>query len=253
MRVLDPPPPSYPTFPIFSTPFRFSFTDCVAGELPDGNTAEGCFAGHNETGAGLEQSADHLREQCGAGEPDAELRQEPSDDIFSNIELHPSPDGLDVYSQLFEWQCLHNGDFFFITEDGVDPPRPLEQAQHVASLTPEPASIVLLSTGALLFGCLLYTVNGDRALAYRCSLAVFGTDVFPGSQISLMHRFWLCLLLLLASRRPACCGAGPTLRRCRSHWAMLRWSSPAHGDFIPATTWPGRSRTSTTPAGPRWT
>jgi hypothetical protein len=155
MRVLDPPPPSYPTFPIFTTPFAVTFTPCVAGELPDGNTAEGCFAGHNESGQDWNNLQITFMNNAALASQTPNCATGPSDDIFSNINCILTPDNS-AYILSFSNGDISNGDFFFITEDGVDPAA-FGTGTAVVMMTPEPASVVLALSGAMLFGLLLYT------------------------------------------------------------------------------------------------
>lgn len=171
IRVLDPPPPanpSYPLFPISSTSFDVSFTPCIIGELPSGMTADGCFAGRNVSGldwTGLDMSFPDGGVL--AGQP-ASCAPAPSDNIFNATDCPVNP-ANGSYDLGFSDGVIHNGDYFFITEDGVVPPTDFPTGQVTAStaMTPEPASIVLLSTGILLFGCLLF---GERSRSLRASL-----------------------------------------------------------------------------------
>jgi hypothetical protein len=168
MTVLDPPPPSDPSYPLYlitTTSFTVSFTDCIAGELPGGMTADGCYAGRNVSG----QDWDNLQLAFMAGGvltgQTANCAAAPSDNIFSDADCPDSPEN-GFYTLTFTDGVIGNGDYFFITEDGVTPATdfPTGSAQV---LTPEPGSLVLLSTGILLFAWLLY---GDRVRLLRTSL-----------------------------------------------------------------------------------
>lgn len=168
MNVLDPPPPTDPSYPLYlitTTSFSVTFTDCVAGELPSGMTADGCFAGRNISG----QDWDNLQLTFASGGvltgQTANCAAAPSDNIFSDADCPESPDN-GLYTLTFTDGVIANGDYFFITEDGVTPATdfPTGNAQV---LTPEPGSIVLLSTGILLFGWLLY---GERLRKPQLSL-----------------------------------------------------------------------------------
>ncbi len=173
IRVLDPDPPadppSYPLFLISGTSFGVSFTPCIAGELkPLGATADGCFAGRNVSGLdwnGLDMSFPDGGVL--AGQP-ASCAPALSFNIFSATDCPVNP-ANGSYDLGFSDGIIHNGDYFFITEDGVVPPENFPHGLVTAStaMTPEPASMVLLSTGVLLFGCLLY---GERSRALRASL-----------------------------------------------------------------------------------
>jgi hypothetical protein len=171
IKVLDPAPPADPSYPLYlitSTSFNFSFTTCIAGELPSGMTADGCFAARNLSGLdwnGLDMSFPDGGVL--AGQP-ASCAPAPSDNIFSATDCPVNP-ANGSYDLGFSNGIIHNGDYFFITEDGVVPPTdfPTGVATASTAMTPEPASMVLMSTGILLFGCLLY---GERSRALRASL-----------------------------------------------------------------------------------
>lgn len=159
IKVLDPLPPTAPSYPLFlisSTSFDVSFTPCIAGELPSGMTADGCFAGRNVSGLAW-TGLDFSFPSGGvlAGQP-ASCAPAPSDNIFSATDCPANP-ANGAYDLGFSDGIIRNGDYFFITEDGVVPPEDFPTGSVTATvLTPEPASMVLLSTGILLFGGLLY-------------------------------------------------------------------------------------------------
>lgn len=169
IRVLDPPPPANPSYPLYlisTTSFDVSFTPCLTGELPSGMTADGCFAARNISGldwVGLDfsfPSGGVLTGQTASCAP------APSDNIFSATDcpLDPANGAFDLG---FSEGVIHNGDYFFITEDGVVPPEDFPTGSVTATvLTPEPEPMVLLSTGVLLFGCLLYA---ERLRVLRAS------------------------------------------------------------------------------------
>lgn len=162
MHVLDPPPPSFTVLPIFSTPFTFSFTECSPGELPDGITASGCFAGVNRTG----MDWDNL--QITFADNDVLAGQTPTCDLTGTHNIFSGTDCSLVdstYILSFMDGVLHNNDFFFITEDGVDPPEEFgigTGTVNSTAMTPEPAPVLLLSTGIILFGLWFY--GGRRRL-----------------------------------------------------------------------------------------
>jgi len=162
MRVLDPPPPANPSYPLFlidTTSFDVSFTSCIAGELPGNNTATGCFAGRNISGQdwnNLQLVFPNIGPLVGQA---ANCDPGVSDDIFSNVDCPTSPDSS--FTLIYTDGVIPNGGYFFITEDGVDPPTdfPTGRATVATAMTPEPGSVVLLSTGIFLLGGLVY---GER-------------------------------------------------------------------------------------------
>ncbi|HUZ94331.1 MAG TPA: hypothetical protein VMU57_05400 [Edaphobacter sp.] len=175
IKVLDPPPPAnslpYLLYPISGTSFNVYFTPCSpTGELPPGMTADGCFAGHNLSG--LDWTGLDLSFPAGGvltGQP-ASCAPASSGNIFTTTDCPVNP-ANGSYDLGFSDGTIFSGDrgYFFITEDGVVPPGnfPTGEATASTAMTPEPASIVLLSSGVLLFGCLLY---GERSRALRASL-----------------------------------------------------------------------------------
>ena len=176
MRVLDPPPPANPSYPLYliqSTSFDVSFTGCVAGELPGNNTATGCFAGRNISGQdwnNLQLAFPNVGPLVGQA---ANCDPGVSDDIFSNVDCPASPDNSS-FTLIYTDGVIANGGYFFITEDGVDPATdfPTGRASVATGMTPEPGSIVLLSTGVFLLGGLLYGKqlrNGKRLRTPRFS------------------------------------------------------------------------------------
>lgn len=169
IKVLDPAPPADPSYPLYlisSTSFDVSFTPCVAGELPSGMTADGCFAARNISGldwTGLDLSFPDGGALTGQT---ASCAPAPSDNIFSATDCPANP-ANGSFDLGFDDGIIQNGDYFFITEDGVVPPEDFPTGSVTATvLTPEPEPMVLLSTGILLFGCLLYA---ERLRVLRAS------------------------------------------------------------------------------------
>ncbi|MEG9435690.1 PEP-CTERM sorting domain-containing protein [Edaphobacter sp. HDX4] len=162
MVVLDPPPSSFPTYPIFDSPFTFTFAPCAVGQLPTGTqgTYDGCFSGVNRTGqdwtsltlnfsnnSALSDAAPAVCSLDGGGQ-----------DIFAA----PGAGACDLqdneqYLLIFTGGLLLNNENFVIAEQGVDPSDfPEVTASFTTSSTvTEPESIWLLSTGIAFAGSFL--------------------------------------------------------------------------------------------------
>ena len=161
MVVLDPPPSSFPTYPIFSSPFSFTFAPCVAGQLPTGTlgTYDGCFSGVNRTGldwTSLTLSFVDNTALSNAAPANCSL-DGGGLDIFSA----PGPGACDLkdglYTLIFTDGLLLNNEYFVIAEQGVDPADfpEIEATFTTSNAIPEPESIWLLSTGFAFAGSLV--------------------------------------------------------------------------------------------------
>lgn len=155
MVVLD---PSYSVNVITTTSFEFTFSPCVSpGQVPVGSGFEGCFTGQNETGGPLTSllmDIPHIPGQtAGCALFGGGL------DIFTGTPTCTS--GPDGYVLDFTGGDLAVGGYFTIAESGVCASDfPTVTAEFNA---PEPSSIWLLSTGALMFG-FFYTDRRRRAV-----------------------------------------------------------------------------------------
>lgn len=162
MVVLDPPPASFPTFPIFDSPFTFTFAPCAVGQLPTGTlgTYDGCFSGVNRTGqdwtsltmnfsnnSALSNAAPANCSLDGGGLDIFAAPGEGSCDLQSNQQ----------YLLIFNGGILTNNENFVIAEQGVDPNDFPEVTASftTASTVPEPESLWLFSTGIVLAGSFL--------------------------------------------------------------------------------------------------
>lgn len=161
MVVLDPPPGSFPTFPIFDSPFSFTFAPCAVGQLPTGtqDTYDGCFSGVNRTGedwTSLTLNFSNNSALSNAAPANCSL-DGGGQDIFAA----PSAGNCDLqgnqYVLIFTGGILSNNENFVIAEEGVDPSDFPEVTASftTASAVPEPESIWLLSTGIALAGSLI--------------------------------------------------------------------------------------------------
>lgn len=147
MVILD---PDFPTTPIFSTPFQFSFSPCVEGQLPTDvqGTYVGCFTGVNRTGN------DWIGVQMTLVNTDILAGQDAScidggADIYQSAVCSLDPDGSS-YTLTYTIGNIPNNGTFTIAEDGVDPLLfPPVTMTAITSPIPEPSSLLLFSTGLL--------------------------------------------------------------------------------------------------------
>ena len=151
MSVLDPPAPGtgFITYPVQSSPYIFSFTSCVAGELPNNMTADGCFAGVNRSGQDWTSLQFTFSNTPALNSQSVDCTPAPSNNIYGNANC--SLVQRTVYVLNFNTGVLNDGELFFLTEDGVKdpstfPPGTLSVTSSYAA-TPEPASLLLLATG----------------------------------------------------------------------------------------------------------
>lgn len=154
MVVLDPPPSSFPTYPIFSSPFTFSFAPCAVGQLPTGTQGsyEGCFSGVNRTGedwTSLTLNFNNNSALTNAAPSECSL-DGGGQDIFAAPGTGACDLQGDQYVLIFSGGILSNNENFVIAEDGVDPsdfPDVTASFTTPSTVTPEPESVWLLSTG----------------------------------------------------------------------------------------------------------
>ena len=154
MVVLDP----FSTNPIFTTPFTFTFGACSVGQLPTNvmNSYEGCYSGVNRTGqdwTGLQMVFANTSSL--ASQP-AGCALDGSTDYFSTPACVLTTD-MSQYILSFTTGVIPNNGSFVIAEDGVSPDDfPMITATVTTSggttVTPEPGSIWLMSTGVLMTG-----------------------------------------------------------------------------------------------------
>jgi hypothetical protein len=162
MVVLDPPPASFPTYPIFDSPFTFTFAPCAVGQLPTGTsgTYDGCFSGVNRTGqdwTSLTLSfsnntalSDAAPANCSPDGGGLDIFSEPGP---GNCDLHDDQQ----YILIFSGGLLTNNENFVIAEQGVDPSEfpEVNASFTTASAVSEPETLWLFSTGFALAGLFL--------------------------------------------------------------------------------------------------
>jgi hypothetical protein len=154
-NILD---PNIPVESITSNDFMFSFSACQPGELPNGVTADGCFAGENATG----QTWTSLTlEFSGSGilaGGTADCTPAPSDPTTGNnpniFAVASCTSGNEFIMSFSDGSILSDGlpvSTFLITESGVTDYSQIP-GEGLANETPEPQSFVLMFTGMLLLG-----------------------------------------------------------------------------------------------------
>ncbi|CAN5507404.1 hypothetical protein BH10ACI4_BH10ACI4_10700 [soil metagenome] len=161
MVVLDP----FATTPIFTTPFSFTFDNCVQGQLPTNvvGSYEGCFSGVNRTGQDWIGLQLVFSNTAPLGSQPAGCALDGSTDYFQLTSCTLSTDQT-TYILNFTSGAIPNNGAFTIAEDGVDPDLfPLISASVVTASTPEPESIWLLSTGVMSMGSFLYSRRRSAA------------------------------------------------------------------------------------------
>ena len=161
--VID-PPPSNLIHPITSDSFTFSFSPCVSpGQVPNGTSYVGCFTGENATGEIL--TTLHLFiptitngvNTCGFSGLGL--------DIFPHVECTVLANGyaIDFWGGNIPTANGHSPDdaafnrdsVFTIAESGIDPSAFPEVTANF-NATPEPGSLLVLSSGLLSGGGLLF-------------------------------------------------------------------------------------------------
>lgn len=152
-HVLDPPGSVGQS--ITSQPFTVTFSACFAGELPGGNTADGCFLGINNSGVDWVGLQFVFPNTVNLASQPVDCSPAPNHNAYaqSNCVLDPVSG---AYFLDFNGGVIRNTEAFFLTEEGVDPSLfPTGTGTYTTAATPEPSSLVLFLTGIPAAGALL--------------------------------------------------------------------------------------------------
>jgi hypothetical protein len=131
--------------------------------LPTDPTTDpyGCFLGNNDTGAAITSITLHFTGISGVDGCDTTLPDGSSPSIFTSNTCTGDP--TDGYTLTFSGGAgVPDGGLFVILEEGVDPNS--FSGTGVVETTPEPDSLLLLSTGTMMVG--LYMTGRSRLFAF---------------------------------------------------------------------------------------
>lgn len=165
MSILDPPPQLSYTLVDGTAPFAVSFGVC-----PPNIVASGCFTGFNETTSvtftnlsmvfanttSVTNPTDYVNFLNGQT---PNCITTPSASLFSSSSCVLSPNLTTYQLDFFNGIGIKPGTFFFITETGPTPGA-FGTGQGTVGVTPEPSSILLLSTGILMAGLFFIRQRG---------------------------------------------------------------------------------------------
>jgi hypothetical protein len=152
-----------------STQVGLSETQCTAPGiqppltgLPTDGTLFGCFLGNNDTGEAITSITLHFLSIQGVTGCDTDLPEGTTPQIFANNSCNVDPSG--GFDLTFSGgPGVPNGGFFVILEEGVAP-GDFTGMTTVFTATPEPDSLLLLSTGVMMSG--LYFARRQRLFAF---------------------------------------------------------------------------------------
>jgi hypothetical protein len=129
--------------------------------LPADPTTYGCFLGDNDTGSAITSITLHFAGIDGVTGCDTDLPEGSSPAIFTSSICTPDPSGgFDL--SFSGGPGVPDGGFFVIIEEGVSPDD--FEGTAVVETTPEPNSLLLLSTGVMMSG--LYFARRQRLFAF---------------------------------------------------------------------------------------
>jgi hypothetical protein len=129
--------------------------------LPTDPTTFGCFLGDNDTGAALTSITLHFLGISGVDGCDTDLPEGSSPAIFTSSIC--SGNASAGYNLTFSGgPGVPDGGFFVIIEEGADPTK--FAGTGMVETTPEPDSLLLLSTGTMMMG--LYFAGRQRLFSF---------------------------------------------------------------------------------------
>ncbi|MEO7030648.1 MAG: PEP-CTERM sorting domain-containing protein [Acidobacteriaceae bacterium] len=157
LNVLDPPANTL-RHNISSQPFAFSFGVCNFTLLPPGisPTPVGCFFGRNKTGVAWTGLSLIFPVSGGISTQTANCAPQPNGNIFSSANCGFANNNTQFFLS-FRGGIIPNNGEFAITESGAPIKGDNAFPSGILGFTavPEPGSVLLLSTGALLMGLLV--------------------------------------------------------------------------------------------------
>ena len=158
MVVVD-PPAGFFTTPILtlSTPYVVGFSACVPGEIPGTKDPyEGCASFENSTSAALTNLELVFPDESPLDSQSASCALDPGNVNYFKTTSCSLVGG--EYILDFSDGSIPVGDLFTIAENGVSPDLfPDGTLTSTPSMAPEPSSIWLISTGALMLGAFFYS------------------------------------------------------------------------------------------------
>jgi hypothetical protein len=154
MVIIDPPPPpaGVTTYDItfLGESLTLPWSPCVAGELPAGSTGYiGCISLENTTGTELTSFELTVPDTGGIVGQTANCPTDPND-VFQDLNCNPNPVDGTFYLDFSDGDIPAREGYFIIAEYGATPATFPDTT--VIAGTPEPSSLLLLSTGVLSIG-----------------------------------------------------------------------------------------------------
>jgi hypothetical protein len=157
MVVVD-PPTGFDTTPINSLtpPTTIGFSDCVPGQIPGvADPYEGCASFENSTSSAITSLLLVFPDTSDLDSQTANCGLDPNTSVndFASVTCSLTNGN---YILNFTDGSIGVGGLFTVAEDGVDP-SDFPDGTLTAASAPEPSSIWLMSTGALLLGAFFYS------------------------------------------------------------------------------------------------